>query len=345
LLAYTHYFGLLLLAAHFLYAVGFRLWRGFCDKTSTSDRWSTLAHVFFVFFIIQLLWLPWTPEFLGHRERVANSFWTREFAWDQLGGVCCQLFALTWPGGVPSHSFIWGVGLSYLVFTIALIVFGRHGVRLIGVAVFVTFAGAIGSSLLARNIMSARYFVFAHALLVCGIAIAAAGIHLRLPRNTILVTITAVASWLSWIHIKYRDEVAKRPGMAAAMGYLAEARKSDEPVVVANPMLQIAAVAEAVKPVKVKVLSPTAAFPFFQGTAVMQDDDYLSPAELIGSCVNRFWAIDAVNWTHGTFTVEIPDPWVDVSKEVFPGQLSTASQIIVRCYQRRSAKRESSHVH
>ncbi|OYV93010.1 MAG: hypothetical protein B7Z73_04020, partial [Planctomycetia bacterium 21-64-5] len=129
-------------------------------------------------------------------------------------------------------------------------------------------------------------------------------------------------------------ELAAKPGMTAAMAYLAESRRPGEPVVVASPLVQVTAASHALERMPVHALGD-GDLPFFLGTAVMRDDDYVSPAALSASPADRLWVLDAVNWVGGTWTVRLPDPWVDVAEEAFAEWVSPKCQLIVRRCEKR----------
>lgn len=337
LLLYTHYFGLFVVCAQFLYSAGYSIRRGFANERSTTDRWSVLAEVILVFLLIDVLWLPWLPEFLDHQQHVTALFWSRPFTWRQLAFACLQLFVSSWS---PWQSSVTGAAVATATYTaamLALLIVGRQGMRLMGLASVVSFAMAIGFSLYARNIITARYFAFAHVLALCGIAAALGRTSRGVPRLAFSACLLFCASWACCVHVEQRELVSRRPGLVAAMAYLADVRKPSEPLIVANPMLQIAAVAHAVGSEDVYVLSQSTSFPFFHGAAVMRNDEYLSPEELITSRARKLWVIDAVNWIGRDRAARIPAPWVDVSEEVFPEQLSPSCKIVVRCCMRPSS--------
>ena len=338
LLAYTHYFGLFVLAAQFLYACGccFRQ-KARLDpsgRRSPDARFSMAGHVLWAFCAIAALWLPWLPEFLRHRERVAGLFWTGPFEWEKLAGVCCHIFAVSWAHVPEGRWASWTAGGACLLFSIGALSFSRGGLRLIGLGVLVTLGGAGLTSISLRNIVVPHYFIFCHALLICGIAIAAA----RLPgvfRELVCLALFLAVSALCLKHMRLRDECAERPGMMAAMAYLSDVRKRDEPVLVLNPMVQTTAMMHAARPEFVQVLTDSRPFPYFYGTAVMRAHEYISPATLQRLAPRRLWVIDAINWNSGSHRTQVPEPWVDVADEAFPEWIMPSCRIVVRRWERR----------
>ena len=287
-------------------------------------------------FVVQALWSPWLPEFLRHRRRVSAVFWTADFTWDEAANAVAPLASVGgW--GASGDRF---AALACLAFAGGILLFGGRGLRLIGLAALLTLGGAAAASLTGRNIFMSRYLVFAQALFLCGVAAVAAGIPWRAARWAVSAALLAAVAWPCWRHVERRDRLAERPGLAGAMAYLAAERLPGEPILAANPMVQIAAVAQSLGDGPVRVLARSAAFPFYQGTAVMRDDDYISAEQLSQSRASRVWVLDALAWTGGDWVVRLPDEWVDVAEETFPEQPWPATRFVVRrCVRRPSRAR------
>jgi mannosyltransferase len=391
-LAYTHHFGLFILAGQFLYGVGYVALRG-GESIGNAHR----CHLILAFVLILLLWLPWASSFLRQRQQVSDLFHTKPFAWNEVAKACYQTLAVRWEDDPPSERIAWAATAACLLPPLAMLIWGRGGLRLIGLCVLATFDGAICTSIGDRNIIQSRYFVFANALLLCGlpplmvwhtkakrergtVASAARPRFGRVLGATTLAALVAGQAWLCLAHAQRREGFARRPGMMGAMAYLDESRQPGEPVLVCNPLLQVTATAHAARTraadsglrdtsdrphpnplpqgegeehphpspkyrlagaegegeIRVQVLSSHTSFPYFQGTAVMREEDYLSPEALIKSSARRVWVIDATNWIIREWRLPLPLPWIELSEMTFPeGAAAENGRIIVRCYQRK----------
>lgn len=366
-LAYTHYFGLLVIAGQFLYALGAaagqcRMQNANCktqndasgSKLNSEDRTpnaenprptSVLANPKLVaalaaFWAIGTLWSPWLPIFLRHRRQVVGLFWSDQFTWEQVAKACFEMFRASSHDPPPAMTVVWGAAVACLVLAVGMVALGRSALRLCGVVILTTFAGAIAASLWNRNIIVARYFIFAHALILCGVAIAVSRIRWRGLRSAVIAAVIFGAAWAGSRYAQHREELAAKPGMAAAMAYLADAWTPGEPVVVASPLVQVTADSHALKRMPVQVLHDGGELPYFLGTAVMRDDEFISPAVLASSPAKKAWFVDVINGGSGTWTVRLPDPWVDVAEEAFPEWCSPKSEIVVRrCEKRPRAAR------
>jgi hypothetical protein len=178
-----------------------------------------------------------------------------------------------------------------------------------------------------------------------------------------MAALVAGMAWICLAHAQRREDYARRPGMMGAMAYLAETRHAGEPIVVCNPMLQVTAAAHTAgntstvggrtqpsgrphsgpspkgigEMMAVQVLSSNPSwFPYFQGTAVMREEEYLSPQDLGTSTAQRVWTIDAVDWILPEWKLLLPPQWIEVSSATFREWPAETCRIIVRCYQKKT---------
>jgi hypothetical protein len=231
---------------------------------------------------------------------------------------------------------MWSIFAACSIAAAAMLVSKRMGTRLIGLTIAITCGAALASSLTARNVLVARYFIFVQAMFLCGVAVWIAAIPSRLFRNSVAGAAVLAATCVCIKHAERRQDFTERPGMLAAMAYLADVQQPDDLVVVSNPGLQVTAAAHAIQSNPIRVLcEDPESFPFYQGQAVLRDDEYLSPEKLLPSH-GRLWLVDRP-WAK----TNVPDPWVDVYEEVFPEWFSENSRIVVRCYQVRPGFHDS----
>lgn len=333
LLAYTHYYGLFVIAAQGLYAVAVAV-----QHWSTSRaNGASLFHVVAAFLVIGMLWSPWLPEFLAHRQQVVRSFWTEPLKLSDVSWTTVQMWTGTWTQ-MPFNELLAGrLGLLTAGLCLVVAVLMR-GTRLLVLIPVMTFGLATLASLGPRNVVSARYFVFAQALLVCAGAVALQ----RLPTRPLRFVASCLAlvglSWLCWQTLQQRDRWAMRPGFESAVAYVEEQRQPGEPIFVGNPMVQINAVAYANDHDGVYVLSRHQDFPYFQGSAVMRDSDYVTPEKAATWPTERIWVLETRHWTGGSIGVSLPHPWIDLREEFFYDWHTPKCEVVIKeCVRRRSA--------
>jgi len=332
-LAHTHYYGLFVLAAQFLFGVSVAA----RDVLRRRPDPVPLAPVLIAFTVIGMIWSPWIPEFLAHRQQVVRSFWTQPIQPRDVTWTAVQMWTGTWTE-IPYHERL-ATGVAAITAVVCLwqLAFSR-GTRLLALIPLVTFAAAILASLGPRNVLSPRYFVFAHAALVCGVAVFLQRLPTVWLRGAASILALAGLSSLCWSTLQQRDRWAARPGFESAVAYLEEVRKPGEPIFVGNPMVQINAVAYANDHAGVFVLNRQREFPYFQGTAVMRDAEFVSPEKAADWPADRIWLLETRHWTAGSIGVALPSPWVDLREESFYDWHTPRCEVVIKeCVRRRSA--------
>lgn len=333
-LAYTHIFALFTLAAQGLFAAGVGLRRGLAKS---PDGWRTLGAAFVAFFAVELCWLPWAGVFLAQIDRVAAGFWIPPFRWGQPFEVAYQFFCVPERDSSTSPALGYAAAAACLAVTAGLLLFGRPGHRLIALGFGVPVAAALLVSVFLQNVFVTHYFLLAHVFLPCGIAVAAT--HVPTAPGKALASAAAflAASVMCWRHVEAREERARVPGLKAAADYLDVIRRPGEPVLTGNPMLYAAVLTHVGDRDGTYVVGQGGDFPFFQGTAVMREAEYLDAGRLPAAHAARAWVVEGVNWNGGTWTVAMPEPWVPAQEVRFPELYGADCAIVVRRYERLDA--------
>jgi hypothetical protein len=301
-LSYTHYYGLFILAAQFLYAAGQVLPHS--DENDSRPR--RIAFLATTFAVLALLWLPWAPIFLGHRRQVEADYWSGDFRWRDLANSCLMMWTGYWSRSQPAETWTNLLTLGSFALWLAQATFGRGGTRLIGLGPCMTFACSAAASLTGRNIISPRYFQFAHALAICGFAVAIQRIKDVRLRTTAAVVWLALLCWLCRSHESRREQCARSPGYQNAVAYLQKIRDPQEPILVIRPDALCDCAAYLPGDRRVFLLAGAEPFPFYLGTAAVAPDQIISWDELAAR-FDRIWLIA------GEYPrmepVEIPESW------------------------------------
>lgn len=327
-LAYTHYFGLFLIAAHALYALGVT----WAAQRDASGRITSLLRVSLPFLVIGLLWLPWVPRFLVHRQQVQHAFWTGRLDPFNFSAVLFQMGMGTWTDWFSYGPLACGVALVALMVWGLQLTFCR-GERLLALAPLVTVLLAVGVSIAGRNIVIPRYFLFAQTLAVCGLATLLWRIPGPGPRGVVAAGVLLGFGWLGLGVAERRDRWAAKPGFPAAIATLERDREPGgrgEPVFVANPMVQVTAVASARSGRDFFVVGSPSSFSHFHGVGALREDEFASPEEAAASSTHRIWLVDAIRWTGETNRVSVPEGWTIVRSETFPDWSGPDAELVVR---------------
>jgi hypothetical protein len=218
---YTHYYVLLHAFVHGVLVV----WDG--------PRHGRLQY-FLIAVIPFIAFVPWVPTFWHQLRLVHGAYWIAPLTWQRTGDLLWQLWAAD-----DLDGSIWrGVmGCSLTVVTLfACWRWGGEVGRLVAVHFLVVVVSALAASVLWRSIVMPRYFVPAHALLLCGVAatLAAQQITGRLLCLLFFVILSTMVANL-WLHL-----VPVSPsGLRAAVSWVHQNRSSNDVVLVGHSVLYL----------------------------------------------------------------------------------------------------------
>ncbi len=173
-------------------------------------------------------------------------------------------------------------------------------------------------SLFSRHLFFERYFLMIHLFyLIC-----LARLVSRLPGLTIKVTVGIAMifgmSCLTQSKLTHRDLDARKPGMRGTVAAWESQRKPGERLVVCNPMLYLPARDHSQIRRDILAYGAPDRYPFFQGTAVMEDDEYLTLLQLDQAVERVIWTLDAEEWFSHSWKTHLPAAWREASVERFP---------------------------
>ena len=323
---YTHYYALFLVAAEYLFALVY-LWRASppSERSSAPNETTVLLSAAGVY----LLFLPWQVPFWDQRARVDESFHTRPLTWSAAGETLGQSFDLHL--AVPVTGEI-GLLIALVLIVVLTILFrsGYPGLIYLGAAGLTPFIAGVVVSLGMRNVFATRYVMSGQMFLLASIAAAIAMAPARRIRPLIAAAIVAGAGWLTLEQCLIRRGHAELPGMREAMRYLDSRRHPDEPVVVVNPMLFTTLVQYTRERAGVRVIGDAGSYPYYQGTAAMREDEYVSRSELEPAAAKRLWTVDADKWFGGAWVAPIPRGWKEVGRTRFR---DFYAEIVIRRYE------------
>jgi len=325
---YNHYFGLFLVGAQYLFAFLYlALWnRGALSSAPPAAMNRVLLSILGVY----LLFLPWQIPFLEHRSRVADKFPAPPLTWEAAGSMLCRIFDLQL--AMPVTPLV-GLGVAHvwLIAVAALLIKRRPMDVLLVLLAALPFAATFAVSLWMRNVLVQRYLLGAQLFVLVSIAVA---INL-LPGKWLRWGLAACAvlgmGALAREQYLLREFDATLPGMRGAVAYLDQHRSAEEPVIVVNPMLFTSIVAYTQQRSGIQTYGTRQSYPFYQGTAVMRDDEFLSQEAMEDVKSRRLWTFDADQWFGGTWNVRVPSGWKEVGRSRFP---EFNAEFVVRCYER-----------
>ncbi len=324
LMIYTHHFALFTLAAQALYAAGWLVRRG--DGTLLLRLFPLAVTLIAVW----LAWQPWLLDFLDQRQRVTEFFWSKPIDWSLAGGQIYQIFAARhWPGGEGAA----GLAIAQAAWVgLLLLVAGRRPADgFIALAAFLPIAAAALASSLGRNIFISRYLMFAHLFLM----MAAATLIVRIPWRLLRWLVAAGAllglSATAWLHVELRDKMALLPGLRAAVARFDALQRPGELLLVCNPMLYTSVWAWTRDRTACFAEGAHNGYPYFQGTAVMKEEEYLEADTLTASDRHWVWTLDADRWFGHPWTTLLPPQWKCIAETRYREHYA---DLVLRLYER-----------
>ena len=314
-LGYTHHFGILILVAQYCFAIGYRLYQPPVDVN--QNRISQLKPVILSAMVFFLAWSPLLFRLLSQSHQVQSDFWSKPFDLAYVGRMFWQFIA---PPRWSAASVAVGLGIAQATFlALILLLIGRRPTDIyLFLAVFISFLITTIYSVVSRNIFISRYFLFAHLLLL----IAAAVLVCRIPSKKIRVSACIMTTGLLFCfclqnYLVRTDISEKYSGMPAAMAYLDEHRKPTENLIVCNPMLFTSAIAYTKKREGLFTYNDGEGYPYYYGSAVMRDQDYISREKIENSDSKWLWTLDANRWMGSSWSVPMPVGWKQIGEVRF----------------------------
>lgn len=326
LLLYTHPYGIFTVTAQVLFAAGYV----FCIRRRDGAHSAKWTPMLVSAFGIQFLWQFWLPSFLAQRARVSGEFWSSSLTIDQVGRIFYQLVTNYRSPAAPPDIGLWLA--QGLFIGLLLLLLGRRAAdAYLALGVIVPLTVALVYSALVRNVVIPQYLLFAHLLLL----VATAVLVWRLPRWWLRLPVAGVIlvgiGVQSGRHYEVREQFAAHPGLPAVLERWQELQNHGEPLIVSNPMIYIPATPYVANRERIFAYGSNSQYPFYHGTTVMNEDEYLSRTDIENSDYRWIWTLDVQRWFNGDWQVRLPPDWRLVSESQYQ---EWYCELVLRLYQR-----------
>ncbi len=292
LLAYTHYFGLLTLAAQGGFAL-WSLWGATGDGVRGLWRAPNARQAVWSFLLIGLCWLPWAPFFARQMAQVRGDFWIHPFQpWD-LAHLVYQMFVEPEEASLTPRGSLWAFDLCALGW-FALLWRPRHDAVYVAAAGLTPIVLSMVLSRLGIHVFLLRYFVVAQPFFLAGLAMLVGRIPFAIERR-LMAGLLLAWSLLAWWEFQDKADMANRPGARAAAEWIAQGAAPGEAVVASSPFCYL--------PIRYHLRDRGACFlyqqkqpiPHYLGAAVLTTGDLISAEELACWPASRLWLVDTTN--------------------------------------------------
>lgn len=328
LVAYTHYYGLLILAAA-------AVWFGGSSFLRSPRPWRGIL----AFSVVAGAYLPWLPIFLRQLRQVQHMFWIPPFTrWSVPETLYHMLLGTT---AEPHHQTFGQATLTLLpaVIIVVLILKLLHArvtrptATLVSTVAGGTFLFSILASLLGQSVYQDRYFLPIHSLLLIILALSLEQItNSRARRMASLLTMLffATATWQQY----QRLDLPHHPGLQAAVRRLVTQPTQHEPLVVGSPFIFLPTLyyqqQEFTQLPTPRVVSSPAGLTHFAGAPVIQPHDKVPPDFFTSQAPTSFWLIDTTGFN--AMPPALPARWKKSHEEHFAEVYPYQGDIVLTHY-------------
>ena len=303
--AYTHYFGLFVIAAQAAFCVGLLMAtsgvRGLRPWANPTARRALMAGLLTV-----ALYLPWVPTFLRQQDQVAKDYWAQSidivspisFSFWKRMALSCLIYnnadiGVPYRDDFPMASQV-GDGLMVAIALLLGLLCWKHG-RVgwcLAAGVVLPIDLAILSCLQShRNIINFRYLMPTYVLLVIGFALVLARIRPRWARWLIVAWICLILSFLTF-QFKESLGLPEHADIRGAADYIAGHYRTGDVVLCLSPLDFFSSKHHARGRYTVhQVRFPKLVIKHYTGGPILQDSDFLDWQEAIGQSGRRLWII------------------------------------------------------
>jgi hypothetical protein len=334
-LSLTHYYGLFTVGALYLYAVGALLREWWQSGWSGGTR-RLLAGIVCSAWAAQLIWAPWLPTFLFQQSRSTPQLWMAPLDWKTLSDTCYLALA----GGQSTQAPPGWAGWAVVVWgalVLGVLVVGRPSTRLAAVCAGIPLAAVIAYGLIVRNILGAKYLIFAQLFVLIAAAVLTARVPWRFVRITVAAGLVGWSGYWCWDQAEAREYLARSPGVRGAVAYLEQYRRPEEPVVVGSPFVHPI--------VQYYARDRSGIYTRYHGDhresmlsgPPLRAAEYQEVDQLLRQPLDRVWTIDSYGMfrAEGRFEADLPPhAWRLERQEEFREPNGIACVLAVRSYRR-----------
>lgn len=330
--AYTHVYGLFSIAAQGVFIVGYLVFlavraptrdvsfsatkcRGYyaAIRRCFAARKARMATV--TFLGIAAGFAPWLPTLGAQRSQVQADFWTGPVSGWDVPNVCYQMLFCA-----EDAKFRRSAALASALFCgLVLAALMRRPKPIdwyLLVAVTMPVLLSVLISLADTKIFCLRYFLFAGIFFCCAVARMVGRISEPSVRRLAALGLLANALCVCLAFVVAMN-FGDRPGARAACDYISSSRRAGEPVVVAVPSFYLPVKYHLADRSDCFVLGRAADVRHYEGSAALDEADFVS-ADAFGRLgPGRVWAINNHSGPWGSRAAAAPATWRVVKRQNF----------------------------
>jgi hypothetical protein len=311
---YTHTFVVLVFVSHM---ASLALMSVRSQQFGLGENRAALRNAWIAVSLAGLCWAPWFGVIFDQAQRVQADYWSRPLEWRFVGEELSRAFGVAeWKK--PSAEAGVAVGQVLLLIVLGLIACGRRKSIIIALSASAPFAAVIAASLVGRNILAAKYFLFGQTLALGAASIVVLHLPTRVLRTVVAIGLIAGQGYLAWSYHSWRAEAATKPGMPELLRVWNDQRRRDEPLIFCNPMYYTTARVYAGENPPFYVYGDASLYPFFIGTAIIRPQEYFADVQMSQIASDALWTCDCGWSAKFMHPVPLSEPWSLVAETAIP---------------------------
>ncbi len=324
---YTHYFAAFWIVCQAIYLVC-QIYRESSFKIKEWLKNKNFLSAAGAYLLVLISYIPWLPTFLKQFNQVQETYWIPAM---NIWSIPNTFSKMTF-GAVIDSTHYW----LFLVILTAIVIFtsviflkktGRKEKWFIFIALIFPFLATAALSY-KRSIYIDRYFIFGFPFYLTILTGALLAFKAKLKK--IIIPFLLIGVSLTFPFHWKGLQTEKKPGMAAAAGYLNENVRPGEKIFVGSSLIYFTFRYYNTSGVEAKLYAPDA-LPHFSGTALLSESDIIANFSEETKKGDIVWMLNTTGF--GNYQPQLPENWLEQKEKGFQEVNDYQGWLIVKKYE------------
>jgi uncharacterized membrane protein len=236
--------------------------------------------------------LPWMLAVRVQHQRVQEDFWIMPFDLEMLGTAIVKCFTVYQRPVADPTVGLW-ILQGMIVVLLYVAVRGRSFQLLITTAAAIPFLLLIGLSIADVNLVNARYFMAGHSILCVVVGAALFQTPTWILRSLIAIGLLVTLTGYTADYSEWRRKSSDHPGLPGLIEIWRQHRNPSEPLIYCSPTYYVTGQVYSQPEEPSFVHGMIEKHPFFTGTAVLDEHDFISTDSIDRLGSRTVWVCDS----------------------------------------------------